>query len=269
MSKYHDKLSVGTDKDSRTLIFRWMWNGRVVKAWENDLTMQTPNWWSPAKRKKPQAKSERHQNPKSSPDRRQTAQKYPQAILDEVHGQETSLACSQQTRSPPAGWDCIPGRFIGQGREIGYNGLAYAVVSAVSYKSAEDLWRLINNRNITRTEFKLLFPPQEHRPPMSWWILSMVSLLLVLFEIGMAVMMSSTVPTVGVGCRSGLYIIYALLNTGTWILHLFPWFRRQGFWAKVLGYGLCLLATLCLTVTTFASVSRLRSLFLVARVWWC
>ena len=70
----------------------------------------------------------------------------------------------------------------------------------------------------------------------------------------MAIMISFNIPTVGFGCRSGSYIIYGLLSTLPWFLHLFACFRRQGHIAKMAGHLLCGLSTLCLLFIVFAAV---------------
>lgn len=131
--------------------------------------------------------------------------------------------------------------FIGQGRKIGYNGLPYAALSAVAATQDERGQCLYENL-VTKTS--TLLEQHERHPPTSWWNLSVIAQMLVLVEVGMAIMMSSTVPTIGVGCRSGLYITYGLLSSFTWGLHLLPCFRSQGSLGKVAGHLLCFLATL-------------------------
>ncbi|KAK4442510.1 hypothetical protein QBC34DRAFT_363639 [Podospora aff. communis PSN243] len=153
--------------------------------------------------------------------------------------------------TPPEGCDATPTNFIGQGREIGYNGLAYAVLSAIEETSEDEDERA----EIITNKAEDLLSKHTRCPPRSWWIIAVVTELIILIEVGMAVMMSSTVPTVGVGCRSGLYIAYGFFSSLVWFLHLFPWFRRQDKLANFIGHVLCLLATLCLLVITFASFS--------------
>ena len=152
--------------------------------------------------------------------------------LNNAPDQEASAANNPQTTSSEHEWDCTPGSFIGQGRKIGYNGLAYAVISAIADAKDHDPQRLADPRSSSYTPS--FVRGYERRPPTEWRACASIALWIVLIEIGMAVMMSSTVPTIGVGCRSGLYIIYFLLSTCIWFLHLFSCFRRQGFWAKVL-----------------------------------
>lgn len=140
--------------------------------------------------------------------------------------------------------------FVGQGRHIGYNGLAYAVLVSV-YDTPND------NRRVERLDFIVdrTFKRLKGRRPASWWVLSLISLAVVWLEIAMAFMLSHNVPTVGIGCRSMSYIIYGGLSTLPWIIHLLPGFKHPGVKRKVACYLICLLSTLCLIVITFATVS--------------
>ena len=235
----------------RTLLFRWMWNVRAINDWETDeAKSRDPKWWSPAK------KGNKHQPKSGAPAEalctHESVRHGIQALTPPQHPSPPPppSPANKAQNTPPKGWDATPTNFIGQGRKIGYNGLAFAVLCAIEKTPEDDDSRV---ETITR-ETKDLFSQHTQRPPQSWWVIAVVTEMIVLTEVGMAVMMSSTVPTVGVGCRSGLYIAYGLLSTFVWLLHLFPWFRRQERWASFVGLALCLLATLCLLVITFASV---------------
>ena len=255
-----------------------MWNGRAIKAWEtgSDQTALEPNWWTPTSERNLRLRLSDAQRQQETPEVRvvnaQSQEENPQSQSDSTTNRKKSGPNVTITLSEGDEWDCTPGSFIGQGRKIGYNGLAYAVISAIADAGGDNPEQLL--AILSRPETFIANPKDfpavledssdrpnfvqkyELRPPTSWWVLAVTALMIVLVEIGMAVTMSSTVPTVGVGCRSGLYIIYFLLSSSIWVLHLIPWFRRQGLWAKVLGHGLSFVATLCLTFITFASVSH-------------
>lgn len=141
--------------------------------------------------------------------------------------------------------------FVGQGRQMGYNGLAYAVLISV-YDTSKDNRRIQQLNEIADRTLDRL----NGSRPGSWWILSMTSLAIVWLEIGMAFMLSYNVPTVGIGCRSMSYIIYGGLSTLPWIIHLFPGFKNPGVKRKTLCYMICCLSTFCLIFITFAAVSR-------------
>jgi hypothetical protein len=140
--------------------------------------------------------------------------------------------------------------FVGQGRQMGYNGLTYAVLVSV-YDTPNDNRRIEQLDVIVDRASKRL----KGRRPGSWWVLSLISLALVWLEIGMALMTSYNIPTVGVGCRSMSYIIYGSLSTLPWIIHLLPWFKHPGRKRKAACYFICLLSTLCLILIIFAAVS--------------
>ena len=212
-----------------------MWNVRAVKDWEearaanqsNQTLPQRPNWWSSSKER-----AARSRNP-----------------IDQIqHGQA-------QVNRPHAYNDFdewVPSDFVGQGRQIGYNGLAYTVVARATAARTDEtapgkLDTIINQTVQTQQHL-------NDKPPASWWVLSLAALALVWWDIGMAIMISFNIPTVGVGCRSGSYIIYGLLSTLPWFLHLFDCFRRQGHIAKIAGHLLCGLSTLCLLFIVFAAV---------------
>jgi hypothetical protein len=155
-----------------------------------------------------------------------------------------------QGRAQLPGFDDYISEFVGQGREIGYNGLAYAVLVSV-YDTSNDKRQIQQINDIVNQTHKRL----NGRCPGSWWILSLISLAIVWLEIVMAFMTSYNVPTVGLGCRSISYLIYGGLSTLPWIIHLLPWFKHPGAKRKGACYLICLLSTLCFTFITFAAVS--------------
>ena len=212
-------------------ISRWMWNVRAVQEWEeardanqsDPAPPQHPNWWS------------------SSEERAALSRNAPGQVQ---HGQAQDNP--RHAYHDFNSW--VPSDFVGQGRQIGYNGLAYTVVARVA--RADDT--LPNQLDAITDE---TIGHLDDNPPVSWWVLSFAALAVVWWDIGMAIMISYNIPTVGVGCRTGSYIIYGLLSTIPWCLHLSPWFRRQGCRARILGHFLCGLSTLCLLFIVFAAVS--------------
>ena len=208
---------------------------RAVREWEkardanqNGQTPpqdQYPDWWSLSKERAALSKSSPGQN---------------------GHGQlqdDHRDACNDLEE-----W--VPSDFVGQGRQIGYNGLAYTVVASVDVTNETDPDQLAAIIDQTKQHI-------NDKPPRSWWIVSLAALALVWWDIGMALMISFNIPTVGIGCRSGSYIVYGLVSTTPWFLHLFAWFRRQGNMAKIAGHLLCGLSTWVLVFIFFAAVSGL------------
>ncbi|KAK0620166.1 hypothetical protein B0T14DRAFT_603810 [Immersiella caudata] len=130
-----------------------------------------------------------------------------------INDWETDVTKSRDPQMVVAGHprrmgDATPTNCTGQGRKIGYYGLAYAVLSAIQKIPENDDSRVETINSATED----LFSQHTRCPPRSWWVIAVVTEMIILIEVGMAVMMSSTVPTVGVGCRSGLYIAYGLLS---------------------------------------------------------
>lgn len=198
---------------NRILISRWMWNVEAVKQWvDNPNRPQHPNWWPPTR--------------------------------DEV---AQNQGTAQQT-----GFENYISDFVGQGRQIGYNGLPYAVAISV-YNSSETNRTMRSLQTITDELIRCL----NGRRPGSWWALAVTSLLLVWLEIGMAFMISFNIPTVGIGCRSLSYLIYGGLSSFPWMIHLLP-----SFGGSIVKNGLRWLSTLFTLLSTgvlcfiiFAAVS--------------
>ncbi len=216
---------------SRMFISRWMWNVRAVREWEEArdahqsgriILPEDPNWWS------------------SSEERAALSINASPQIQ---HGQVQDNP--RHAYSDFNEW--VPSDFIGQGRQIGYNGLAYTVVARVARANE-------THPNQLDAIVKETVAHLDDKPPTSWWVLFLAALALVWWDIGMAIMISFNIPTVGIGCRLGSYIIYGLLSTMPWFLQAFPWFRRQGREARTLGHLLCGLSTLCLLFIVFAAV---------------
>jgi len=214
----------------RKLISRWMWNANAVMEWaaRQDSSDGHPDWWQ-------QSKEDAYRKPPGQ------------------HNEEdTSIESTGQThdRAQLPRFDEHISEFVGQGRQIGYNGIAYAVLVSV-YDTSNDNRRVQQLDVIVEQTLERL---NGHRPG-SWWVLSLISLAIVWLEIGMAFMTSYNVPTVGIGCRSMSYLIYGGLSTLPWIIQFLPWFRHPGVKRKAVCHFICLLSTLCLIFVTFAAVS--------------
>lgn len=218
----------------RKLITRWLWNADAIHQWEQQQGLQAvevpslPEWWS---------------------QRREDEDKRQNKLAQQAQHNGTGGAQSKTYQRRR--FDGYISQFSGQGREIGYNGLTYSVLLNV-YEADEGSRPMQSIQSMIRDVRKSL---QNHRAG-SWWVLSLVSLALVWLDIGMAIMISYNTPTVGLGCRSGSFILYGCLSTLTWLLHLLPWFRQPGRWSKALCHIICLLSTLSLGFVIFAAVRR-------------
>jgi hypothetical protein len=200
----------------RKLIARWLWNVDAVRRWEISQTRQSPlprpEWWT----------QERENNARKG-------------------------RASEHQVLP---FDDFIGEFVGQGRQIGYHGLAYAVIQS-AYDRPGIERRMRPTEDIAAETLKNI----QRVRPMPWWILTVTSLAIVWLEVGMAVMLAYNTPTVGISCRSGFILIFGVMSSLTWFLQLLPTFRRPSIMAKALCHALNLLSVLSLIVTIFAAVS--------------
>jgi len=216
-----------------------MWNVDAVRRWARGETDQ-PNWWSQDKE-----------------DERQTAW---EAANDAPHAGDADHELVAN-----GGQHLIPfnneiGEFVGQGRRLGYHGFAYAVLGSVYVKFGDRRrMRPLDSVPDVKTENMVMCArarlTANRLRPGSWWLLAFTSLALVWLEIGMAVMMSYNTPTVGLACRSSVYLLYGLLSTFTWVVRLFPASNYPRDWLKIVCHCVNVLATLVLFFNIFATVS--------------
>ncbi|KAK0653105.1 hypothetical protein B0T16DRAFT_324002 [Cercophora newfieldiana] len=108
------------------------------------------------------------------------------------------------------------GRFIGQGRSMQYAGLSYAVMNAI---------RTTTRRPVRRYPERYVTIANEvhdelQSRPTSWFITAFISLALVMLEVMLAFTLAFNTPTVGLGCWSGSFAIYAVLSSLSWGMSL-------------------------------------------------
>jgi len=213
-----------------------MWNVRAVKKWENDSNTNqsnldvNPYWWSPT---------------------RELLASLPRSNSSRTDPHDGSHhTCTAIDR-------CAPTLFVGQGRHVGYQGLAHSVVASISSSRQNDPDQLA--QIATQTKIHLY-----SKPPPAWVLSSIGALALVWWEIGMALMISYNIPTVGIGCRSGSFILYGILSTLPWFAHLFECVGPQGRTGRRVSRAINWVASVflafsvpCLIFIMFAAVSWL------------
>ncbi|KAK3326807.1 hypothetical protein B0H66DRAFT_581114 [Apodospora peruviana] len=238
-----DRNPVSADR-SRKLLSRWMWNVNAVRLWARGES-DNQNWWSQA-----------------NEDRRQNAWEEA-ANDDQRHDDNHELVVNGGGEEHLVPFNIEIGEFIGQGRRLGYNGFAYAVLGSV-YAGSGDQRRMRPLGSVTEAKAPKdmavcakdwLRTGRKRLRPGSWWLLAFTSLALVWLFVGMAIMMSYNTPTVGLACRSGVYLLYGLLSTFTWVVRLFPASNYPRFWLKVVCHCVNVLTTLVLFFTVFATFS--------------
>lgn len=233
----------------RTLFVRWLWNVDAVQRWATSQSQAQDageiDWWSQEKENEcksftkfvcqQQARQADDQGSEST-ERQSGAASY---ILEYIEQPEGAL------------FDHDILEFVGQGREIGYRGLAHAVLLSV-YDSHSDDRQMRPPDEIAKQAGRKL---AGHRPG-SWRLLSLVSLGLVWVDVGMAAMIAYNTPTVGWGCWSGSYLTYGLLSTLPWVLHSLPGFKHPGLRLQAFCHLLNVVSTLSLIFILFAHVRK-------------
>ncbi|KAF2112515.1 hypothetical protein BDV96DRAFT_648772 [Lophiotrema nucula] len=141
------------------------------------------------------------------------------------------------------------GEFIGQGRRMQYSGLASAVLENID--SSHFGHHLVSCDSATSAIVRRL----NGRRPAAWFVTACVSLFLVFSQLAMAFMLAYNTPSVGLGCWSGGYVVYAFLSSISWIVQLFC--KRPGRWTRFLchtsnGLAFCFLIAFTLAMLTGA-----------------
>ncbi|OAL38729.1 hypothetical protein AYO20_01935 [Fonsecaea nubica] len=136
------------------------------------------------------------------------------------------------------------GHFVGQGCYLRYCGVANAALMQLE-RAGGDL-------NILNLDDLAGFEAELTKRPYSWFIIWACSEVIVGVSFGMAFMVSFNTPTIGLGCRSGLYLIWYILSSLSWLVLLAiqePW-----RWLQLLMLLPNLLAVLSLFVITLSQV---------------
>lgn len=107
------------------------------------------------------------------------------------------------------------GDFIGQGRRMKYCGLTSAVI-----KETEDYGKLFDSSVRSYSIVADRVSVRLQRKAKSWWVVTGISLLVVINEIMMSLMVAFTTPTVGLGCRAFAIMMFAMFTSVAWFLNL-------------------------------------------------
>lgn len=111
---------------------------------------------------------------------------------------------------------CI-GDFVGQGRRLRYCGIANAILSRTAEWSYEEE-QLGTQYDKALSDFKK--KALERRPP-SWWAIWISAQLIVSTSAFMGFMVSFNTPTIGLGCRSFMILLWWILSSVSWIVQFF------------------------------------------------
>ncbi len=139
------------------------------------------------------------------------------------------------------------GEFVGQGRKMGYQGLAIDFLTSI-YDERQNPRSIPDIARATDTKLNTGF-----RRPAAWWALAWLSLILFWWGICMAFVVSYQTPTVGLSCRSGSYLLYGLFASVTWVICLLR--KSPGEITRAVCYLVNLLSCLVLAMVVLAQVS--------------
>ncbi|KAK4209604.1 hypothetical protein QBC37DRAFT_323642 [Rhypophila decipiens] len=147
-----------------------------------------------------------------------------------------------------------PGGFIGQGRSIQYAGLSHAVMAE---EPSDDNVVPTFPKYYTDLADRVYQRLRPNRPrPFSWFMTALVSQVAVISVIMLAFMLAFNTPTVGLGCWSGSFALYAVLSSISWFLSLFTSHRPgqvvTGLCYFFNGLAFCWLITVTFLILTGA-----------------
>jgi len=145
------------------------------------------------------------------------------------------------------------GRFIGQGRTTQYAGLSHAVMAEIPITGHPDYPKHY-------AEFAQRVHDRLGRRgrPLSWFVTALLSEVVVITEVMLAFMLSFNTPSVGLGCWSASFGVYAILSSLCWVLVMC--FRMPGRVVTGLCYAFNTLALGWLVTVTVLVVSDYSSL---------
>ncbi|KAM7187294.1 hypothetical protein V8F20_011049 [Naviculisporaceae sp. PSN 640] len=214
-----------------------------------------------------------------------------QAIKNQRDGTSPEIRWWPTPNAPPANVFRV-GRFIGQGRSVQYAGLSHAVMAELPSKGVATRTYPGDYTDLAaRVHSRLQY---ERRRPLSWFVIALVSQVAVVAVVMLAFMLAFNTPTVGLGCWSGSFALYAILSSLTWILSLVirrkpgRWLTGLCYFCNTLALGWLIVATLfiltgalntCYCQTspygvprfggymTFEPASKLRHMFNVTKYW--
>ncbi|KAG9244386.1 hypothetical protein BJ878DRAFT_506442 [Calycina marina] len=140
---------------------------------------------------------------------------------------------NRQMNLPGSDMDMTVGDYIGQGRRLRYCGVTNALLEIVEKYAPSDSGRASRSQRFQdyQRAMTLEFTRTLTRRPASWWIICGVAHLFVIQQNFLAFVVSFQTPTIGLGCRSALFLGYFLVSLITSSIQLCfqeppPWTRR-------------------------------------------
>ncbi|KAF2668945.1 hypothetical protein BT63DRAFT_246313 [Microthyrium microscopicum] len=194
-----DRNPVSSERTA-LLMSRWLYNVNAVRDWKisESIDARDIKWWG---------------QPTHEPE---------DSDQDGSQGQRASED-SPQSETMDDRYELGP--FIGQGRQMGFCGLSYALMEELhimraSFGKSQNKFELYDGcaRGVERR--------LARKPPTSWYITAVTSLSIVWTSILMALLLAYNTPTIGIGCWSGSFLLYGILSTVSWLIQMTRWEGR-------------------------------------------
>lgn len=139
--------------------------------------------------------------------------------------------------------------FVGQGRRLRYCGVASALLHCAEHEEYDTSERFLKYHERQSKRFRETLTTRPH----SWWVIWIASYVLVNLQIFLAFVVAFNTPTIGLGCRSLLYLLFFLITQVTSAVQVAyqeppPWTRLVTISFNALAM-LLLLAIMILQVT--------------------
>lgn len=131
--------------------------------------------------------------------------------------------------------DLLIGEFVGQGRRLRYCGIANAMLTVTKpWKHTPLPADPFPDSSVIKSNYTHAvsgFREVLVKRPLSWWIIWLAAEYMVSISAWMAFTVSFNTPTVGLGCRSFVCLLWWILSSVSWVLQAIeqeppPWTRR-------------------------------------------
>jgi hypothetical protein len=178
---------------------------------------------------------------------------YEEAMASNPTGPATIAWWRPEDKKP---LELVINEFVGQGRRLRHCGVTNTVLEHLqnpppSITKRTPQW-LYDDRVDLYTQFAQKFEDHIIKRPRSWWVCWACGGTFVSIGVFMAMAVSFNTPTIGLGCRSLLWLVFWLVSSLSWLAQAaqqepHPYLRRLSIFVNTLSF-LLLLAIMFLQV---------------------
>ncbi|KAL5601539.1 hypothetical protein FOBRF1_009072 [Fusarium oxysporum] len=147
--------------------------------------------------------------------------------------------------------------FIGQGRKIQFCGLPHALLEA---SATVDFHTETNLSGCAERAANRL----KGWKPKAWYVVAVLSFLLVWCAIMSAFVVSFTAPTIGLGCRSLTYLLFGAFSSVSWVIQFSKRPPQWALWVSYISNTLAILTLLVVIVFQLTITPKTASLLMRA-----